>query len=131
MRIGVTDEHRFPTPGVRQALLRAVIANAPAEGEFDARYWQAWLDPGFVARSMELPSGQAHIVQTGVMVLSPKHHREVLEHAYHAYEDRGFNYEMRPLSHEILRAGSNIGSIQGSMRSSGGCFSKPTWEAGA
>ena len=34
-----------------------------------------------------LPSGQSHIVQTGVMVLSPKHHRELLEHVYHAYED--------------------------------------------
>ena len=52
MRIGATDEHRFPTPGVRQALLRAVIASAPAEGDFNARYWQGWLDPRPVARSM-------------------------------------------------------------------------------
>jgi hypothetical protein len=55
---------------------------------------------------MGLPSGQAHIVQTGVMVLSPKHHRELLEHVYRTYDDGGsnlFNYEMRPLSHEIQR----------------------------
>jgi hypothetical protein len=104
-RIGVTDEHRFPTPEMRRTILRDIIAHAPAEGEFDARYWQAWLDPGSWHAAWKLPSGQAHIVQTGVMVLSPKHHREVLEHVYNAYEDRGPNYEMRPLSHEIQSHG--------------------------
>jgi len=103
--VGVTDEHRFPTFAVRQTILRAIIANAPTEGEFNARYWQGWLDPGSWHAAWKLPSGYAHIVQTGVMVLSPKHHREVLEHVYHAYEDRGLNYEMRPLSHEIQSHG--------------------------
>ena len=104
-RIGATDEHRFPSPELRQMLLRGVIAGAPKEGEFNARYWQGWLDPGLWHAAWGLPSGQAHIVQTGVMVLSPKYHREVLEHVYHAYEDGGFNYEMRPLSHEIQSRG--------------------------
>ena len=102
---GVTDEHGFPTPEARRTILRQIIAQAPAEGEFSARYWQAWLDPGSWHAAWKLPSGQAHIVQTGVMVLSPKHHREILEHVYHAYEDRGPNYEMRPLSHEIQAHG--------------------------
>jgi hypothetical protein len=41
------------------------------------------------------------------MVLSPTHHRELLEDVYTRYDDRGpgFNYEMRPLSYELLRAG--------------------------
>jgi hypothetical protein len=103
--IGVTDEHRFPAPEMRRTILRDIIAHAPADGEFDARYWQAWLDPGCWHAAWNLPSGQAHIVQTGVMVLSPQHHREILEHVYHAYEDRGLNYEMRPLSHEIQAHG--------------------------
>jgi hypothetical protein len=45
------------------------------------------------------------VVQTGVLVLSPKFHRELLEHVYHNYEDKGegrWGYEMRPLSYEIL-----------------------------
>lgn len=45
------------------------------------------------------------IVQTGVLVMSPKHHRELLEHVYYSYEEKGepyWNYEMRPLSYEIL-----------------------------
>ena len=103
--VGVTDEHRFPTRESRRAILREIIANAPADGEFNSRYWQAWLDPGSWHAAWKLPSGQANIVQTGVMVLSPKHHREILEHVYHAYEDRGLNYEMRPLSHEIQSHG--------------------------
>ena len=46
------------------------------------------------------------VVQTGVLVLSPQHHRELLERVYHEYEETGTgNYEMRPLSWELLRAG--------------------------
>jgi len=42
------------------------------------------------------------VVQTGVMVFNPELHREVLEHVYYNYEEKGLNYEMRPLSYEIL-----------------------------
>jgi len=52
--IGVTDEHRFPTPEMRRTILRDIIAHAPADGEFDARYWQAWLDEG--AQPAAVPS---------------------------------------------------------------------------
>jgi hypothetical protein len=103
-RVGAIDEHSFPTPQSRQALLREIIAASPQTGGFDKRYWRAWLDPSAWHASMGLPPGQSHIVQTGVMVLSPKHHRELLEHVYRTYDDGGsklFNYEMRPLSYEI------------------------------
>ncbi len=41
------------------------------------------------------------------MVLSPRHHRTLLEAVYETYDDHGpgWNYEMRPLSYELLRAG--------------------------
>lgn len=45
------------------------------------------------------------VVQTGVMVLSPHYHKDVLEYVYFNYEDKGtpqMNYEMRPLSYEII-----------------------------
>src|SRR5262249_13941034 len=45
---------------------------------------------------------------TGVMVLSPRHHRDVLERTYAEYEQHPggpWNYEMRPLSYELLKAG--------------------------
>lgn len=46
------------------------------------------------------------VVQTGVLVPSPQHHRDFLESVYMRYEDKGnpqWNYEMRFLSYEILR----------------------------
>jgi hypothetical protein len=105
-RIGVTDEHVYPTPDERQAILRGLVANAPDHAELGGKsYWAQWREPGPWHESMGLPGGQGHIVQTGVMVLSPRYHREMLEHVYHAYEDRGWNYEMRFLSHEILARG--------------------------
>jgi hypothetical protein len=100
-RIGATDEHAFPTCEIRQVLLQQIIAAAPQTGVFNADYWRGWMDAGGWHHWLGLPSGQKHIVQTGVLVMSPKHHRDMLEHVYHGYEDRGFNYEMRPLSHEI------------------------------
>jgi len=56
-----------------------------------------------------LPPKFDRTVQTGVMVLSPSHHRQILEKVYFEYEDKGksqWNYEMRPLSWELLEADS-------------------------
>ncbi|HUI06223.1 MAG TPA: hypothetical protein VL486_04390 [Verrucomicrobiae bacterium] len=54
-----------------------------------------------------LPDGFDRVVQTGVLVLSPKHHREMLEKVYYSYEEKGgreWHMEMRPLSYELLKA---------------------------
>jgi hypothetical protein len=107
-RIGAVDEHRFPSPTARQEILEAIVSVAPESGDADKAFWRAWRDPGAWHRYFGLPLGQSHIVQTGVLVLSPQHHRGLLEHVYETYEDRGgkqFNYEMRPLSHEIQARG--------------------------
>jgi hypothetical protein len=104
-RIGAIDEHRYPTPELRQIILESIIAAAPDTAELGRRYWQEWRDASVWHAGAGLPGGQAHIVQTGVLVLSPKHHRELLEHVYYAYDEGGPNYEMRPLSHEIQARG--------------------------
>lgn len=106
-RIGAIDENHFPTPAARQAMLRQIVASAPDAGTHGKSFWESWLDPGKWHALIGLPAGQTHIVQTGVMVLSPKHHRALLEHVYHSYDDGGvnLNYEMRPLSHEIQAHG--------------------------
>jgi hypothetical protein len=46
-----------------------------------------------------------HIVQGGLLVLSPEHHRNLLREIYDGYEDPGPNldYEMRPLSYELQK----------------------------
>jgi hypothetical protein len=106
-KIGATDEHVFPSQQVRRQIFMALAQGADNPGlartfatSLDAAHWHAaWGLPRSDVRS---------IVQTGVMVLSPRHHRELLEHVYYDYEDRGgepWNYEMRPLSFEIQKQG--------------------------
>lgn len=46
------------------------------------------------------------VIDPSVMVLNPKIHKELLEYVYYHYEDKGgaeWNYEMRPLSYEIVK----------------------------
>jgi hypothetical protein len=49
------------------------------------------------------------VVQCGVLVLSPRYHRKLLEETYCKYEEKGgreWHMEMRPLSYELVRAGA-------------------------
>ncbi|MDF5735825.1 MULTISPECIES: hypothetical protein [unclassified Nostoc] len=46
------------------------------------------------------------VVQTGVMVLSPNYHHEILKYTYYTYENHvGQHYEMESLSYELVTAG--------------------------
>lgn len=95
---------------------------APATAEFQralSRLNQIWR-PHNVCQEMPrramayytewgLPNGFEEIITTSVLVLSPRHHKELLEYVYYHYEDRGapsWNYEMRPLSYEIIKSGA-------------------------
>jgi hypothetical protein len=54
------------------------------------------------------PDAPPEVVQTGVMVTSPRHHAALFTHAYMVHEDRGsawYHYEMPALSYEITKAG--------------------------
>lgn len=91
-KIGCTDEGAYPTPTDHKAIM-AGGSIQPSCG-----------DPAIFHTCMGLPAAP-HIVQTGVMVLSPKHHRELFEHVYNAYEGTADRYyEMRFLSHEVQKA---------------------------
>ena len=53
-----------------------------------------------------LPRGFDEMLQGGVLVMTPRHHRDLLEHVYRDYEDNPETlYEMRPLSYELLNRG--------------------------
>jgi hypothetical protein len=108
-KIGAINEHAFPSPADRLSIVRRLITGAPLEGIANRSYWEAWLDPGDWHAFYGLPKKSGmQIVQTGVLVLSPKHHREILRYVYDHYDDRGsaeYNYEMRPLSYEIQNQG--------------------------
>jgi len=46
------------------------------------------------------------VVQTGVLVCSPKYHKNIFTRVYNNYEEIGgseWNYEMRPLSYELIK----------------------------
>jgi hypothetical protein len=103
-RIGVTDEHAYPSPAVRQDLVAKLIEFVPESGTFNKAYWRGWTDAGVWHADVGLSGGQTHIVQTGVMVMSP-FHRGVLETVYREHEDTGRNMEMRFLSHAIQSRG--------------------------
>lgn len=102
-QVGAVDEYATPTPELYRLALRKLY-----------EYWDnkqvAYIDnlnPADYYARWGLPSTFGQVVQTGVMVLSPQHHRQLLEDVYAAYEDKGpaWNYEMRPLSYELLKAG--------------------------
>lgn len=101
--VGAVDEFSSPTPELHASHLAKLYAHWDATGvayidnRTPADYYAAW----------GLPPRDDGVVQTGVMVLSPAHHGAVLRRTYDAYEDRGriLNYEMRPLSWELLAAG--------------------------
>lgn len=101
-KIGAVDEYATPSKHEHPLYLErtyqywsnegAKFINSPTPTDFHKDYG---LDGEFDA-----------VVQTGVMVLSPRHHKEILENVYYSYKDKGepcYNYEMRPLSYEILR----------------------------
>lgn len=56
-------------------------------------------------KNVSLPDDFSEVVQTGVMVLSPKLHRDIFEHVYHTYEHQdGQAFEMECLSYELVKA---------------------------
>jgi hypothetical protein len=57
-------------------------------------------------RRYGLPDDCDKAVNTGVLVLSPFYHRDILEHVYDNYEEKGgreWHMEQRPLSYELLK----------------------------
>ncbi|MBF0566424.1 MAG: hypothetical protein HQK89_14430 [Nitrospirae bacterium] len=96
---GAINVWASPTPGWFDTALKRLMDMNPNIGTFGttpAEYYEKY----------GLPAEFDAVVQTGVLVLSHRH-REILEHTYYAYEEKGgpeWHYEMRPLSYEFLRA---------------------------
>jgi hypothetical protein len=101
-KVGAVDEFTYPTLDAHQAFWQRMVAQE--RNPHLARIWRSYLDPRDYYGIWGLPRRGDHVVQTGVLVLSPRYHRELLEHVYYSYENKGgpeLNYEMRPLSFEI------------------------------
>jgi hypothetical protein len=101
-RVGAVDEYATPTPELYRQSLRKLYRHWDATG---AAFERNETPREFYA-AYGLPARHDNVVQAGVMVLSPRHHRDVLEHVYFDYEEAGGNLwgEWRPLSFELLEA---------------------------
>jgi hypothetical protein len=104
-KVGATGAYSSPTIELyaqtleRQYEYYEYCGDHPIVNYSPQEYYNIWgLPPKFDA-----------VVHTGVLALSPKYHRGILEKTYYEYEEKGdavWNYEMRPLSWEILAANS-------------------------
>jgi len=103
--IGAVDAYGFPTPDTFKDLMVRRYAAWRANGtkyiesQTPSQFYSAW----------GLSSDADHVIQTGVLVASPRRHGPVFRRVYERYEDKGgaeWNYEMRPLSYELTKTGS-------------------------
>ncbi|MGB3509985.1 MAG: hypothetical protein WBA93_12230 [Microcoleaceae cyanobacterium] len=90
------------------AVLSWATANEKLSTEAQTRLFTHWgITDEITAKSTYikygLPGDFDRIVQSGVLVLSPKYHRHILEEIYYQYEDRGYG-EMAPVSYELLKS---------------------------
>jgi hypothetical protein len=97
---GAINVWASPTPQWFKTALKRYMDMTPNSDTFSTT-------PGGYYEKYGLPSTYDAVVQTGVLVLSHAH-REILEHTYYSYEEKGgpeWHYEMRPLSYELLKNG--------------------------
>jgi hypothetical protein len=107
-RIGVTDENAYPSLEEHQKIVQQLVCLWERQNIEVAKNWQIFLDIPLWHSLAGCPKRGNYIIQTGVMALSPKYHRDLYLHVYNNYEDKGtviMNYEMRPLSYEIQANG--------------------------
>lgn len=101
-KIGAVNEYEIPDADTYKITLQRLY-----------RMWECNkipfinnLTPELYYLNYGLPPRFSKVVQTGVLVLTPAIHRQVLNYVYNHYEDKGhssWNYEMRPLSWELLK----------------------------
>jgi len=100
-KVGGTEDFIFPTPELYKKAHNIIMGRIGLSFGEDQN-----LIKDFYTRN-GLPDDCTQVIQTGVLVLSPSHHREILEEIYYTYEDLGSslmnNYEMPPLSYELVK----------------------------
>ncbi len=102
-RVGAVDEYATPTRELARTALETLYCHWEQTGTAFVRN----LTAREFYEAYGLPGRFDEVVQTGVMVLSPRHHRDLLLSVYHRHEDKPapLDGEMRLLSYELLSAG--------------------------
>ena len=98
--IGAVQDYAYPSRAAYRARLEELYRRWSARGVTFVDN----LTPELFLQNWGLKPMDS-VVQTGVLVVNPELHGPLLRYTYDAYEDKGpaeWNYEMRPLSYEIL-----------------------------
>ena len=104
-RVGAVDVYATPTPSDYSMALQRTYREWDAAGV----NYVSNSTPQEYYSNYGLNAPFENVVQTGVIVFSPLHHKEILEKTYGDYEEKGdasWNYEMRPLSYELVKSGA-------------------------
>lgn len=103
-RVGGVREFDNPTAEIYRRALRTWFRVMEARGSAFHRNET----PREFYRAFGLEGGADDVVNTGVLVFSPRHHRDLFASVYERYEhdpDPAMLAEMRPFSFELTRAG--------------------------
>ncbi|QSJ14484.1 hypothetical protein JYQ62_21485 [Nostoc sp. UHCC 0702] len=103
-RIGGVKADSYPT---KEISYRSLKAQYELWSKKNINYIDN-LTPYLFYKNYGIETDISEIFQMGVFVASPKYHCDIFKKAYDEYEDKGasaWNYEMRPLSYEIIRSG--------------------------
>src|SRR5580704_15915547 len=98
-KIGVVESCEFSSPHFMKRVFR-LWGDGEAVINHSAREYY---------KQYGLPDDVDRVFNAGVLVLSPKHHRSILEHVYYTYEEkeggRKWHMEQRPLAYEVIKSG--------------------------
>lgn len=101
-QVGAVDQYAIPNPEDAELWLKRSYSELDKKG---VPYIKNLTGKDF-HENYGITSPFNTVVQTGVMVFSPKFHKQTFKFVYDQYEDKGdpqWNYEMRPLSHELQK----------------------------
>lgn len=100
--IGAVETFSLPSRELNRLCLQRLYDYLDQQ---NVTYLKEW-DSNALYANFGLPTDYADVVQAGLMVMSPQHHQTAMRKTYDHYEDKGatsWNYEMRPLSYELLK----------------------------
>lgn len=101
-KVGAVETFSIPTRGIFDISIKRQMENWKASGQPVIENYTP--EEFYQKRDIEAANVNG-LVQTGVMVTAPSHHKSIFEHVYYAYEGKkssDYNYEMPYLSYELL-----------------------------
>jgi hypothetical protein len=103
-KVGAIDQYSIPTADIFNLSLSRLYKSWD---ESNVKYIDNRTS-GTYYTNRGIPGGELkEVMQGGIFICSPKHHRDIFEKIYYTYEDSsgGGNYENPAMSYELVKAG--------------------------